>query len=477
MKTTFKVVLVCLILLLNVRAHGQKYGNVWQLGYHIGMDFNNCDPVLVAGANDGFEGCAAISDGNGQLLFYTNSDQVWDRAHNVMPNGNLMSAGGTLSQVLIIPKPGSTTIYFIITTKIQASGNLNLQYHVVDMTQNAGLGNVTSANNIMSTLNITEQIAATYHANGTDIWLMAHEYGTNNFLAYLVTVSGIAATPVVSSSGPAHAACISNINARGEIKFSPDGKRLAFTANGVGGNDSTNILCLFDFDNGAGIIANPVNLPFSRGDFGLTFSPDNTKLYGTTWKAFAFQQGDFNYLYQFDLSSGVPATIIASKQIIDSAVSPYGSIKIGPDERVYVRRTGSAYIGVINAPNVAGSGCNYIANGFYIITSSFQYGLNNYIEYTSYCPETAVITKPESISLFSNYPNPFVTETNFQLDFPVKNARLIVRNSLGQTVRELNPVSEQRFTFSRENLPAGIYSVSIIDDGIILATKKIVIAD
>lgn len=333
-------------------SYGQKYGNVWQFSDQVGLDFNNCTPVVISGGVLGFEGCSSIADSNGQLLFYTNSEKVWNRLHSVMSNGNLISMGSTLSQVIIIPKPLSTSLYYIITTKIQAQGNLSLQYHIVDMNLNGGLGDVLSKNNIMSTLNITEQICATYHNNGDDIWLMTHEYGTSNFLAYLVTSSGISTIPVVSNVGPAHVSCNSNTNARGEIKFSPNGSKIAFNGNGVGGNDPSNILCVFDFDNTTGIVSNPLNLPYSRGDYGLSFSPDNSKLYGTTWKALNFGLTDYNYLYQFDLSSGNASTIINSKQIIDSLQfgGIYGTLKIGPDGKIYVRYINSSYLGVINSP-------------------------------------------------------------------------------------------------------------------------------
>lgn len=382
---------------------GQKYGNVWQFGNQVGLDFNGCNPVVIEGNNSGFEGCSTIADSTGQLLFYTNSDKVWDKLHNLMPNGNLIVTGGSLSQVIIIPNHLSVDLYYIITTDIQANGNLSFQYHVVDMTLNGGLGDVLSSNNILSNQNVTEQIAATYHSNGIDIWLMTHEYGTSNFLAFLVTSTGISTTPTISNIGPAHVACTSNINARGEIKFSPDGNKLAFNGNGIGGNDPSNILALFDFDNNTGMVSNPINLPFSRGEFGLSFSPDNSKLYGSTWKAFNFTLSDYNYLYQFDLTSGIPSTIVNSRQVIDSTQvgSNYGTLKIGPDGKIYVRYTNSSYLGVINSPNLSGAGCNYVQNGIFIGNQTSQYGLNNYIEYVEYFQNEGVseATLDESYAL------------------------------------------------------------------------------
>jgi hypothetical protein len=458
---------------------GQKYGNVWQFGNNTGIDFNGCTPLLVEGSNTGFEGCAAISDSTGSLLFYTNSDNVWNRAHMIMPNGQLITSGGTLSQVIIIPKPLSINNYYIVTTKIQAAGSLSLQYHEVDMTLNGGFGDVSNKNNILSTLNVTEQIAATYHSNGIDIWLISHEYGTNNFLAYLVTSAGISLTPVISGVGPAHISCISNINARGEIKVSPSGSKIACNANGVGNNNLSNFLTMFDFDIATGVVSNPVALPFSRGDFGLSFSPDNSKLYGTTWKAFNFTQNDYNYLYQFDLSSGIPSTIINSKQIIDSLQVPdsYGSVKIGPDGKVYVRNTNSSFIGVINSPNQPGQLCNYNRNGFYTGSVAYQYGLNNYIEYKTYCEPagTDQFTPPQNIISVS--PNPFSTYTTLQSSFYLNCAALTVHNSLGQIVTYMDNINGQKIILNRAELPRGVYFISLTQDNQLITTIKIVITD
>jgi hypothetical protein len=464
MKTRITVVL----LFLATGSFGQKYGNIWQFGYHVEVNFNACDPVASNrfNNNSGFEGCSTISDANGQLLFYTNSDSVWNHLGQAMPNGHLISSSGTLSQVIIIPKPLSDSLYYVVTTKIQASGSLNLRYHVVNMNLDLGFGDVVSSNNVLTSSNITEQIAATYHSDGTDIWLMAHEYGTNNFLAFLVTSSGISPAPVISGVGPAHVLCNSSINARGEIKFSPDGNKIAFNGNGVGGNDPANILAIFDFDKTTGVVSNPINLPFSRGDFGLSFSPDNSKLYGTTWKALNFTASDYNYIYQFDLSSGMPSTIINSKQIIDSVQIPtsYGDIKIGPDGKIYVARYNSAYLGVINNPDLAGSACNYIPNGLYLEGKTSQYGLNNYIEYSNYCnPSTYVQTTNQPINSITVFPNPSSGYFTIAFSDLINNGTVEVYNLLGEKIAEDIISSATKKEINLKNTSPGIYFMKICE--------------
>ncbi len=482
---THKNAFLVLFFLIEVASFGQKYGNIWQFGNQIGLDFNSCEPEVITGANIGFEGCAAISDSTGQLLFYTNSDKVWDKEHNVMPNGIINNTSGTLSQVIIIPKPLSSNIYYIITTKPQAAMDNLLSYHVIDRTLNGGLGDVQSSDNVMSNLIIAEQIAATYHSNGTDIWLMAHEYETSKFLAFLVNGNGISNDPVISDIGPAHQNCSSNINARGEIKFSPDGTRLVMNANGIGTggpqgvNVTTSFLALFDFDNNTGVVSNPINLPFSRGEYGVSFSPDNSKLYGTTWKSFGFSMQDYNYLYQFDLTSNNPQQIIDSKQIIDSMLVPtsYGTLKIGPNGKIYVRYISENYLGVIQFPNLTGEQCGYQRNGLYLgeISDVFQYGLNHYIEYQDYCDSHVYVMDSLPQPKLYIYPNPLTSQSKLISNVPLSDATLNIFSCQGDLVLQIRNVNQHLVEINRDHLNNGLYFLTVEENDEIIYREKLVV--
>ncbi|MES2591380.1 MAG: T9SS type A sorting domain-containing protein [Bacteroidota bacterium] len=470
---------VIVLLLISLNIFGQKYGNIWQFEKGAGIDFNSCTPTYISnGRNAGYEGVSCISDTSGQILFYTNSDTVWNKLNASMPNGILINSGGTLSQVIILPKPLSNSLYYVITTKVQAQGSLTLQYHIVDMSLNSGLGDVSSKNNILSTLNITEQIAATLHSNGTDIWLMSHEYGSNHFLAYLITSSGITSTPVISSVGAAQMPCSNNTNARGEIKFSPNGTKIAFNGNGIGpgggiNTDSTNILALFDFDNTTGIVSNPINLPYSRGDYGLAFSPDNSKLYGTTWKASNFTLADSNYLYQFDLLSGDSLTIANSKKIIFSQpiMEIFGDLKAAPDGKVYVARYQSGYLGVINSPNQAGTACNYISNGFYLQGKTSGYGLNNYIEYKNYCDGTGISDHNFLSNSLLIYPNP--SNEIFNISLPTQQTfTLQIIDITGRIVYN-NKNATGNITVDATGFSSGVYFVKAVNERTVFTGKLV----
>jgi hypothetical protein len=348
-----------------------------------------------------------------------------------MPNGSLGGNLGTHSQVIIIPKPFTSNTYFIITTQRQdLPSNRKLQYHEVDMTLNGGLGDVVLKNVELYSNNTTEQVAATYHNNGSDLWVVTHEYGSNKYLAFLVTSAGISTVPVVSTIGSSHIPCWSNSNARGNIKFSPDGSKIVFNANGENGFDDSNILEILDFDNSTGMISNPIKLPFYGNEYGLTFSPDNNILYCTTWVTGSVTPADSNFLYQFDISSNDSTLIADSRTLLHGGYcldNQFGTMNIGPDGKIYVAKHDHEYLGVINAPNTSGTACEYIDTGLYLNGATSNFGLNNTIEYQNYC-STLYIQNNSSIANLQISPNPTSSVIRVEYDKTIDGVTIYTLN-------------------------------------------------
>ena len=90
-----KLLLYISIIIISVSSSvGQNvsnYNDNWVFGLNHRMDFSSGTPTYVAGSSIGttnIEGVSAISDGNGNLLFYTDGTSVYDANDNPMPNGN-----------------------------------------------------------------------------------------------------------------------------------------------------------------------------------------------------------------------------------------------------------------------------------------------------------------------------------------------------------------------------------------------------
>ena len=117
--------LFCLLFFVTL-GYSQAEASHWYFGNGAGLIFDtNSGTVLSTNAATSTistsEGCSSISDLNGNLLFYTDGRNVWDKNHIIMPNANYNAGTGLLgdpsstSSGLIIPKPGNTDQYYVFT--------------------------------------------------------------------------------------------------------------------------------------------------------------------------------------------------------------------------------------------------------------------------------------------------------------------------------------------------------------------------
>jgi hypothetical protein len=176
------------------------------------LNFSNCTPtVLYNSPGAQFEGQTAISDpSTGALLFYSSGSQVRNALGQIMPNGNIVATSNSISQNLIVKKPGANTLYYLFTPETQAGAIISttnpgingFSYTIIDMSLAGGLGAVVSNGNLLQPFQNCEMVTGVYHQNGQDIWIIGHKFGSNTFFAYLLTSAGVNPTPVYSNVGP-----------------------------------------------------------------------------------------------------------------------------------------------------------------------------------------------------------------------------------------------------------------------------------
>ncbi len=350
----------------------EKFINTWYFGQRAGLNFNQAtDSIPPAVLTDGRmvapAGSGVMSDGTGNLLFYSNGDTVWSRNHGIMPNGtglggNRRTTDGPLP--IRLPgspaTPGAPTRYLIFTQDAQG-GPKGLSYSEISIPVGQQGEVVAATKNTPLTLGTAEKMTGVLHKNGCDIWIIVHGWGTattgtanrgDSFLAYRVTPAGVQPVPVISTIGALHTPGIAAQGYRGQMKVSPDGKQLAVARFSNAVADSSSTVELFAFDAATGVVSNRRAIDSGAGRYyGVEFSPGRSRLYATVQSP--------PQLLQFDLSA---ANVPASKQVIPlKQTTPVnlGSMQAAPDGKIYVARENQPALGFIAHPDSLGAKAAY----------------------------------------------------------------------------------------------------------------------
>jgi gliding motility-associated-like protein len=261
-----------------------------------------------------------------------------------MLNGTGLLGGVTLSSTtaaVIVPKPGSSNLYYIVTVNEGSSGSGigGIAYSVVNMSLEGGLGAVEiGQKNIFLFQTNTEKLEVVPAANGTDYWIVTHE--SSNFVSFQVSSSGIQTTPVQSLvSGDLS-------NSSGHLKVNSQFNILAT------GSTFEFKMRLFNFNNATGVVSDRLSIPFNAtilGNspliYGVEFSPNGRFLYFS----------NLNSLFQYDINLLTQAEIEGSAYLVDIGGQP-ATVQIGPDRKIYIN---NGSLSVINCPDKPGNSCGY----------------------------------------------------------------------------------------------------------------------
>ena len=333
----------------------------WYFGDRAGLDFSSGQPVVdTNGQMSVYSGCATMSDIHGNLLMYTNGKSVWNRNHQVMPNGiGLGMETSTPAQSsIIIPMPGHENIYYIfhLTSFDWKDGKQThgLKYSVVDINIDNGMGDVTLKNELLLEP-VSEALGAVMHENCRDVWVLTHKRETDDFYAFLLTENGVTQTVITT---------IGNFKntpyGAFYLKISPDGRKVASSAFwNYSSSQIQDTLHIFDFNNASGVLSNTIRIADTAiGAYG--FSPDNSKLY--------VHQGEMDaWTHQYDISLNNQASILASKSLVYYAEYwNMSDFQIGEGGILVSGKAYTPYLCIIYEPNKSGTACNLVDSAIYL---------------------------------------------------------------------------------------------------------------
>ena len=382
---------------------GQNEASYWYFGNRAGLKFNNSTGTVTAitdGQLSTLEGCTSISDQNGDLLFYSDGRFVWNKNHQIMPNGTgLNGNNSSTSSGVIIPKPQDPGIFYLFTVdephhdpSARGGGNFGLNYSQINITANGGLGEVDPTfknvplvtydigNALQAEYKCSEKITAVRADDCSSLWVITHF--VDSFYAFKVDTDGVMSTPVISTVGTTVPVQGYRRNALGYIKASPDGNKIAVAHFGFAtalGTNAPGGVFLYDFDNDTGIVSNE-NIVYSPANgnspYGVEFSSSNKKLYATIGTGASGNSS--SQVIQWDLEA---ANISASQQTIHTSNTlSGGALQLGIDGRIYRAQTDfdnfpntGQFLGVIENPEADGLLANYNENGILVdINGNFQ---------------------------------------------------------------------------------------------------------
>ncbi len=384
----------------------RQRSNQWYFGEFAGIDFNNGATALTDDNNMfSAEGCATISDIDGNLLFYTNGSTVWNRDHQVMAGGDNIGGDSTSTQsALIVPFEDETTFFYIFTTEeVYGDNSYTGKVSLVDMKGDSARGEVV-IKDIGFISASTEKLTGSAQTGAG--WLLSHAFGSNEFLAFPISGEGVG-NPFFSPVGSIHEAT-DEIQASGALKFGLGTTYVGTLRPQTGSSE----LEIFDFD--AGAISNPRTVDLLETDpaYGLEFSNDGSRLYVTT------RSGN-SKLIQYDLDSinatNASADIQATKFDGYPQGNNYGTLQTGPDGVLYMAKDNASSLGTINTPPGDDGGAAFDPDGFDLLTRTSRLGLPNFAQNQVTSPQVAgVEVSPGCLGLPTRFSaagrDPFIEE-------------------------------------------------------------------
>ncbi len=423
--------ILLLIFILNLSAvYSQRETNIWYFGHYAGLDFNTGSPIpLTDGVLSRLEGVATMSDRYGNLICYTDGSIVWNKEHDIMPNGTgLLGDMSSTESAIIVPYPQHDSLYYVFTVDEEGTEN-GLCYSVININLENGLGDITDEKNIQLETPITEKVTAVKHKNNEDIWIVSHGWETDSFFVYSITPDGINTTPDIYEVGTRHIEIgMPGNNTVGYMRVDPTGQKIALVLQVV------QLIEIFDFNNETGEVSNPITIEDTGGSpYGVEFSPDGSMLYVTS----------FYDLHQINLMAGTPDDIINSYTLIGSSdiAKFFGAIQLATDGKIYLCHKNSEYLGVINNPTELGLDCNFDLYGLHLDGGISRMGLPNFLQtyfippgfnYQDYCVNDSTFFHIEDISNIDSvnwdFGDPISGDDNFSKLFTPKHVFSIAGN-------------------------------------------------
>gem|GEM_PF-1290947 len=310
------------------------------------------------------------SDCEGNLLFYFSQRHLKNRLHNIMENGDTINRGHKIGphapymNYATIRMPGNDSLYYVFSAlnhfaPLGQKANSSVEYGIVNMLANGGLGRVESKYNLLVD-STSGGFTLIRHANKRWYWLLNYNWHDESIHAYLITELGIFwqssqffALPIVGI--PAWS------GQRNRFFPSPRGDRLVLIT-----NFGNNAFHVFDFDTRTGVLSNQLTLFCNRlinsSDFitSAEFSNNSNKLYVKIYYPYNIFSWPRPGVTQLKLEHWHPDSVYNSAVTFTGLNHDFFLVMPSPDGKIYLRVSngnGVYHLGCIEQPDLDYPAC------------------------------------------------------------------------------------------------------------------------
>lgn len=320
-----------------------KHEYHWTFGNTCHISFpGGGDPVTQSphAFNSG-EGCAAYSDSNGNLLFYTNGKNLYGTANNTPINPSTQPLGGTSSSAhaaIIVPPAGGGSLYHILTTGDWDGAGSNIGPLTHTAVAVGGGVSIAAGPTKLTTFGpqrAAEKLAAVPHTNCSQYWVISLNVAAGP-AAGGSGVGTLYAMLIDSDAGPTAAKTVSQpypypvATAGYCTKFSPDGSLLAITS-------QPTRVDILNFNRSTGAFtphSQIINIANNNRPYGVEFSPNGLYLY------FSGIVGGYVNRHTIGASGSPPTPFSSTAQVgLWPTAGPngykVGALQLAPNGKIY----------------------------------------------------------------------------------------------------------------------------------------------
>lgn len=317
-----------------------QFNSHWFFGDGYDLDFTGTPSITATnGAVLPNDTPSAISDEDGNLLFYSDNTAVYNQNGDQMLFGDLTLLR---DNSIIIPAPPSMPDRYYL---IKSSGSTGMDYSVIDMTMDDGLGAVVPLEKELTFGGNGGLLLSATKGDESGYWLLVLDNAAGqsddlNITVYSVNEDGIEEHSFFSQYY-LWAGWNSELD---DAAISNDCSKIAASFKG-------HYFALFRFDADEGLVFDPLSGSVNNnGSFvdvtELEFSPNSEILYSVS---------NYNTLGQYQIESWNPNTISSTANTINVNSNLISDIKLGPDNKLYIFDESNGEIDRLNAPDLIGA--------------------------------------------------------------------------------------------------------------------------